>query len=232
VEPADESEAWMENGRARSAQVGVRRSPPCEGGSGLASLLERLHSLARSSLGMCTQSAKGSHRANQHDGMRRGGGHARMPSSWGVIQNTKDRASGMCNSQDVLRACPRGISHGVLPRAQTSGRQIVLLRRGAAPLQKRRSSLLRHPRRWLGLPLGLFLFRLPPFFLLCPPLSAGVVWLDWFTPSLCRWLDIWRVTSQPNCCPLAPLLWQHGGSSTSGLCQSLPLTQKVRRPDA
>jgi len=29
-----------------------------------------------------------------------------------------------------------------------------------------------------------------------------------------------------------PLLWQLGGPSTTGLCQSLPLTQKVRRPDA
>ena len=32
--------------------------------------------------------------------------------------------------------------------------------------------------------------------------------------------------------PTGPLLWQPGGSSTPGLCQSLPLTQKVRRPDA
>ena len=70
------------------------------------------------------------------------------------------------------------------------------------------SLLLRHPRSWLGLPLGLLLFQLaaPGFFLLCPSLSAGVVWLDWFTPSLCRWLDIWGVASQPSCCPLAPAL--------------------------
>jgi len=53
VEPVDESEAWMENDRARSARNGVRRGPPCEGGNGLASLLERLYSLARSSPGMC-----------------------------------------------------------------------------------------------------------------------------------------------------------------------------------
>jgi len=97
-----------------------------------------------------------------------------------------------------------GISRGVLPWAQTSGRRRILLRCGAAPLKKRRSSLLRHPRTWLGRPLGLILFWLSPFFLPRPSLSAGVVWLDWFTPSLCRWLDVWRVTSQPNCCPLAP----------------------------
>jgi len=73
----------------------------------------------------------------------------------------------------VERACSMGISRGVLPRAQTSGRQRILLRRGAAPPKKRRSSLLRHPRRWLGLPLGLFPLPAIP---VLPYLSVLVGW--------------------------------------------------------
>ena len=37
VQPVNESEAWTENGRMKSARVGVRRSSLREGGSGLVS---------------------------------------------------------------------------------------------------------------------------------------------------------------------------------------------------
>ena len=79
-----------------------------------------------------------------------------------------------------------------------------------------------------------------------PPLPAGCPWL---LPSLSVLVGWCRLAGLVHTVPLSlagylegylttellptgPLLWQPGGSSTPGLCQSLPLTQKVRRPDA